>query len=248
MIVRKSVALHGTAVHTRDIKPGKDYDWYVKAGDLQLFEQMDEIYRIALRDVEGDAPKLAIIIDGQRIGFLIGDLPSQRVDHSQRVIQDTLYLEFERQSHQTVSCHRTVLHTAAVLLLCSKKTYKYHEQHFTQYAEELFLRHSQEKELVFKTATLPIVSQQPNFNLPLIRQEKLALFSDLVNRNRCARYLLYFTERENIRFSFVSTGRLNIEKCYQVADKSDECLLLTLSSEVPQEINLKKGKSSRFRI
>ncbi|MCK5521882.1 MAG: hypothetical protein KAI83_01995 [Thiomargarita sp.] len=242
MIVRKPVALHGTAVHTRDIKPGKDYDWYVKAGDLQLFDKMDEIYRIALRDVEGDAPKLAIIIDGQRIGLLIGDLPSQRVDHSQRVIHDTLYLEFDREYH------RTVLHTAAVLLLCPKKTYKPHEQHFTQYAEELFLRHSQEKELIFKTATLPVVSQQPNFNLPLIRQEKIALFSDLINRNRCARYLLYFTERENIRFSFVSTGRLNLEKCEQVAEKSDECLLLTLSSEVPQEINLKKGKSSRFGI
>ncbi len=242
MIVRKSVALRGTAVHTRDIKPGKDYDWYVKAGDLQLFDKMDEIYRIALRDVEGDAPKLAIIIDGQRIGLLIGDLPSKRVDHSQRVIHDTLYLEFDLQSH------RTVLHTAAVLLLCSKNTYKQHEQHFTEYAEELFLHHSQEKELIFKTATLPVVSQQPNFNLPLIRQEKLALFSDLVNRNRCARYLLYFTSRDNIRFSFVSTGRLNLEKCYQVADKNDECLLLTLSSEVPQEINLKKGKSSRFKI
>jgi len=216
MIV-KSVALRGAAVHTRKKEPGQDYDWYVKAGHLQLFDKMDEIYRIALRDISAEVPKLAVILDEKSIGFLIGDMPCQRMDHSKRIIHDTLYLEFDLQYHPSV------LHTAGVLLLCSKNAYQIHEKHFMAYAERLL-----------KRVKLPVVSKQPNFNLASIRAEKLALFSDSVNRNRCARY-------------FVSTGRLKLEKCQQIADKSDECVLLTISSEVQSEINLKKNRFPHFR-
>ncbi|RKZ52962.1 MAG: hypothetical protein DRR16_24135 [Candidatus Parabeggiatoa sp. nov. 3] len=236
----KSVPLLGAAVHTRDVKPGQDYDWYVKAGDMQLFDKMAEIYRIALRDVEGDVPKLAVLIDGHRIGFLMSDLPSLRLDHTNRVIHDTLYLEFETQYQ------KTVLHAAAVLLLCSKKIYPIYEQQFADYAETLFYN-SQATQLIFKTIKLPIVDKQPNFRLAPLKPEKLALFSDLENQNRSARYLIHFKRRNNIYFCFVSTGRVSLDRCQQIADKSDECVLLTLSSEVVSEMNLKKGRFSRFR-
>ncbi|RKZ41698.1 MAG: hypothetical protein DRQ49_04250 [Gammaproteobacteria bacterium] len=239
MIV-KSVALRGAAVHTRKKEPGQDYDWYVKAGHLQLFDKMDEIYRIALRDISAEVPKLAVILDEKSIGFLIGDMPCQRMDHSKRIIHDTLYLEFDLQYHPSV------LHTAGVLLLCSKNAYQIHEKHFMAYAERL-LAHSPSTQLSLKRVKLPVVSKQPNFNLASIRAEKLALFSDSVNRNRCARYLIHFKYRDNHRFSFVSTGRLKLEKCQQIADKSDECVLLTISSEVQSEINLKKNRFPHFR-
>ncbi len=236
----KSVALLGAAVHTRDVKPGQDYDWYVKAGDMQLFDKIEEIYRIALRDVEGDVPKLAVLIDGHRIGFLISDLPSPRLDHGNRVIHDTLYLEFETQSQ------KTVLHAAAVLLLCSKKIYPIYEQQFAHYAETLF-DNSQATQLILETIKLPIVDKQPNFRLAPLKPEKLALFSDLENQNRSARYLIHFERRNNSCFSFVSTGRVSLDRCQQIAEKSDECVLLTLSSDVPSEVNLKKGRFSSFR-
>jgi len=239
MIV-KSVALRGAAVHTRKTEPGQDYDWYVKAGHLQLFDKTNEIYRIALRDVSAEIPRLAVIIDGERIGFLIGDMPCQRIDHGKRIIHDTLYLEFDLQYH------RSVLHTAGVLLLCSKNAYQIHEEHFMEYAEKLFA-HSPSTQLSFKRVKLPVVNKQPNFNLAPIVQEKLVLFSDTVNRNRCARYLIHFKYRDNRRFSFVSTGRLKLAKCQQIADKSDECVLLTLSSEIQSEVNLTKNRFSHFR-
>ncbi|OQY53421.1 MAG: hypothetical protein DRR08_28990 [Candidatus Parabeggiatoa sp. nov. 2] len=239
-MITKPVVLVGAAVHTRNSEPGQDYDWYVKAGDMQLFESMEEVYRLALRDVGGDVPRLAVIIRGQRVGFLVGDLPSKRQDHSHRLIYDTLYFEFDSQYQ------RSVLHTAAVLLLCSKKTYKIHEQHFTDYAEQLFYN-SHATHLILETVKLPIVDKQPDFSLTPINPEKLVLFSNQVNQNRCARYLIHFAHQEESCFSFVSTGRVSIDKCQQVADKTEKCVLLTLSAEVQTEVQLKKAPKSRLR-
>ncbi|RKZ93307.1 MAG: hypothetical protein DRR19_01575 [Candidatus Parabeggiatoa sp. nov. 1] len=240
-MVVKPVVLLGAAVHTRNNKPGQDYDWFIKVGDMQLFENMDKIYRVALRDIGGEVPRLAVLIDGQRVGFLMGELPSPRMDHSNRVIYDTLYLEFDTQYQ------RSVLHAAAVLLLCSKNTYKPHEQHFTDYAEMLF---QTAPGTHLPPIKLPVVHKQPNFNLEPINTKKLALFSNPENRNRCARYLINFDYKNNNTnntFSFVSTGRVSLEKCQQIADLNDECVLLTLSSEVQSEQNLKKGQLSRFK-
>jgi hypothetical protein len=239
----KSVALLGAAVHTRDINPGQDYHWYVKRDDLQLFDKIEEIYRIALRDVEGALPKLAVLIDGQRIGFLISELPTRRFDHTHRMIHDTLYLEFEMQYQ------KTVLHAAAVLLLCSKTIYPIYAEQFVDYAEILF-KNSQSTDNtdnILKTIKLPIVNKQPNFRLAAIKPEKWALFSDKDNQNRTARYLIHYERRKNNCFCFVSTGRLSLDRCQQIAEKSDECILLTLSSEVSEEVRLKKGRLSSFR-
>jgi len=235
-MVTKPVVLLGAALHTRDIEPGQDYDWYVKTGEMQLFEKMADIYRIGLRDVGGEVPKVAVIIDCRRVGFLVGDLPSKREDHGHRLIYDTLYLEFDSQYQ------RSVLHAVAVLLLCHKNHYKHYELHFTDYAEQLFYNLHAAPLLVFETVHLPIVDKQPDFSLTHLQADKLVLLSNQVNRNRCARYLIHFTHQEENSFSFVSTGRVSIKKCQQIADKTDECLLLTLSSEVESEVNLKKGR------
>jgi hypothetical protein len=238
-MVVKSVALLGAAVYTRDQQPGQDYSWYIKAGDLQLFDKIDEIYRLALRDVEGEAPKLAVIIKEQRIGLLIGDMPCQRIDHANRMIHETLYLEFD------AVFQKNVLHAVAMLLLGPKNHYKRYEKHFTDYAEILFYNSSHATELVLKTVKLPIVSQQPDFYLTAIEpNKKLALFSNPENRNRCARYLIHSMHMNTHHFSFISTGRLSLDKCYQIAHQSEECILLTLSQEAQTEVNLQRSKLS----
>ncbi len=224
------VIWEGVAVHTRDIKPGQDYGWQVQTGDTQLFKKIEEIHRLALRDIDGDAPVLAVLLDKKRVGFLIGELPSPRIDHSNRVIHNTLYLEFDKTYQQYV------LPTVATLLQCSKNTYKPHAQHFSDYAE-IFFENSPNRHL--KTVNLPDMCKQPSSDLKKITHGKLALFSNSENRNRCARYLMDFSSHNNC--TFISTGRLSLDKCQQVAKKSDECILLTLSSDVESEVELKKS-------
>lgn len=233
-MIMKPIVLLGAAVYTRDAEPGKDYDWYVKMGDIQLFKTMEEIHRLALRDANGEVPKIAVMIEKQRIGFLIADMPSQRLDHSNRVIYDTFYLEFD------ISYQRSVLHAAAILLLCSRNDYHEAEKHFTEYAERLFYNW-QAPQLILDTVKLPIVDKQPDLSLTWVEPDKLALSSNSVNQNRCARYLINFNAQPDNNFVFISTGRINLKKCQQVADKIEKCLLLTTSSEVLTEIKLKKG-------
>ncbi|MCK5719349.1 MAG: hypothetical protein KAH84_05280 [Thiomargarita sp.] len=236
----KPVNLCGVAVHTRNNQIGQDYNWYVKTGKLQLFDKMDEIFRLALRDVSGEMPKFAIITHGQHIGFLISDLPCERLDHSKRVIHNTLYLEFSAKNY------KTVLNAAAMLLLTSQPAYNLHETHFTEYAEKL-LQATQKPAISLETIKLPIIAQQPNFKLPRIKPEKVALFSNSINRNRCAHYLLHHYRRRNHHFIFVSTGRVSLEKCQQIAEKYDAGILLSLSSEVQPEVNLKVTNFSKFK-
>lgn len=237
----KPVNLLGAAVHTRGIEPGQDYDWYVTAGDMQLFKNMTEIYRLMLRDVSGDVPRLAVIIIGQRIGFLMADMPSQRLDHGKRVIYDSLYLEFATQEQQTV------LQAVAVLLLGFPNTYPAHEQHFMEYAEKLW-NNSQTTPLIFTTVKLPGLNILPPLDFPLLTLEKVVLFSDAVNQKRCAHHLICLASGDNNYFFLISTGRVNLEKCQQLADKTNKCVLLTLSEGMEgTEMNLKKGRFFRWK-
>ena len=237
----KQVSLLGAAVHTRGIEPGQDYDWYAKVGEMQLFDNIKEIYRLVLRDVSGEVPRLAVIMLGQHIGFLMGDMPCQRLDHSKRIIYDTLYLEFNTQYQPNI------LQAVAVLLLCSKNTYNFHEQHFTDYAEKLF-ENSHTTQLIFKTVKLPMMDFSSHFvSTPIKSHEKWVLFSNMVNRKRCAYHLIHLACNDNSRFYFISTGRVNLDKCQPIVEKSDECILLTLSQDMPSEINLKRGRFSRFK-
>ncbi len=227
----KQVNWQGAAVHTREIDPRKDYDWIVKQGELQLFEQMEYMHRVALRDAGGEAPILALLLEDQAVGLLIGDLPSSRLDHGNRVIYNTLYLEFDKEEQENI------LESITSLLLCSQKTYKPHQQHFSDYAETLY---AQEAE---KTVILPSLYKQADLSLSPIQSNKLILPSTPVNRNRCARYLMDFEpSTENGHFYLISTGRVSLEKCEEIAELSEDMLLLTLSSEVESEIDFNKGK------
>jgi hypothetical protein len=229
----KQVNWQGAAVHTREIDPGKDYDWIVKEGDLQLFEQMEYMHRVALRDAGGEAPILALLLEEQAVGLLIGDLPSSRLDHGNRVIYNTLYLEFDKDEQENI------LESITSLLLCTHKTYKPHQQHFGDYAEALYTK------TATNTVILPSLYKQPSILLSPIKSNKLILPSTQVNRHRCARYLRDFEpSTEESHFYLISTGRVSLEKCEEIAELSEAMLLLTLSSEVESEIdfNQEKGK------
>jgi len=234
-MVIKPVVLIGAALHTRKFEHGQDYDWYVKKGELQLFDQMEEIHRVMLRDVGGEAPRLAVIIEEQRVGFMIGELPCpRRKDHAKRVIHNTLYFEFDTEYY------RSVLHAVVILLLRPQNYYKPYKQYFSNYAERLF-SYSEMPEFILKTVKLPSANQANLINS--IQGDKWVLFSNAKNRYRCARQLVDFVYRGEDHFCFVSTGRVNLEKCQKIAKQSDECILLTLSSEVESEVNLKKERN-----
>jgi hypothetical protein len=225
----------GVAVHTRGVKRGEDYGWYVKAGDTQLFEPMEEIHRLVLRDVGGKTPKLAVLLKQDRLGFLIGNMPSQRWDHAPRIINDTLYLEF----NQEYDC---VLEAVANLLVCSADEYKKYEQDLTNYAERLYDNSSVEK--------FDEIEWASGKNLPSpIKPDKLALALPYNDNSckRCGGYLIEAAIRGVSSFCFVSTGGVSLEKCQQLANKmSVGCVILTESSEVGEEIDLKKRDLRRL--
>ncbi len=226
--------LQGAAVHTRGLRPGEDYKWAVTTGELLLFDKIDHIHRLSLRDVGGEVPLFCVILEQKRVGLLMGDLASSRIDHSGRVIYNTLYLEFE-ETYQ-----RYVLEAVASLLLCSKNTYIPHAQHFNHYAEMLL------DKTPLATINLPAMYKQPDSQFKKITSEKMILCSNIENLNRSASYLNTFKPHANKNFFFISTGRVGLVKCQQVVKNFQQCLMLTLSSEVVSDVELKKGGLSLF--
>src|SRR3990172_8668081 len=122
----------GTAVHTRDVERGKDYGWYVRKGDMWLFDQAEEIYRVALRDTGGDTRKLALLTAEKRVGIMLCDMQSVRIDHGNRIIYDTLYTEFEEVSGPDI------FEYASGLLVCVAEEYENIRRYTTEYAEKVY--------------------------------------------------------------------------------------------------------------
>ena len=265
----------GVAVHTRGNKHDEDYGWYVKVGSTNLFSVVEELHRIALRDIEGQLP-VAMLIKDKRVGFLVARMPGPREDHVQRLISDTLYLEFSHKDQITI------LKMVATLLTCSKEDYEQHRQYFTEYAEELYklgqkflqnfslpligtklsigesLTHIsavlEAKELYeqyqnfLRTTVLPIAENQLMILEP-VKLDRLAILPYGDNTcQKCASYLSSFSTEESL--CFVSTGpRITLEKYHQLTKIADRVINLTQSSEITK-VDLKKsliqGITKRF--
>lgn len=223
----------GVAIHTRNYQ-GQDYDWCVKHGGFHLFEKMANVHRLVLRDIgSNSSPRLGIIIQDSYIGFLIGDMPSKRYDFQERNILTTLYLEVG------VDGFTTILKLVASLLICSQEQYKFCINPLLEYAEELYqLGYSA---IEISSITLDIEDIEPSENSAAITGKNIALYSILTNRKRCANYLIQLTLpiADDIIFCFVSTGEVNIEECQQVAKQFDQCLMLTLSTQLLVEVDIK---------
>jgi len=68
------------------------------------------------------------------------------------------------------------------------------------------------------------------------------------NFERCSAYLKSAIFQKNKSFVFISTGRVGMERCREIADKYDQCLILTMSSEIKSEVNLKDIFRNLFQI
>jgi hypothetical protein len=228
--MNREILPKGIAVHTRDIERGKDYGWYVRKGDLWLFKPIEDIYRVALRDTSGETRKLALLNAEKRVGIMLCDMPSERIDHGNRIIYDTLYAEFEEVSRADI------LEYASALLVCAAEEYENIRGYATEYAEKLYQEPESELEKYsFSSPDTPVTETTSKAKL----SGKRILPSLPENFQRCSAYLKSAVIQKNASFVFISTGRVGMERCRQVADKYDQCLILTMSSEIKSEVNLK---------
>ncbi len=231
------------AVHTRDIARGMDYGWHVKKGDLWLYQRTEDIYRAVLRDTSGDTRKFALLMAEKRAGLLLCDMASERIDHGNRIIYDTLYTEVDG-TEQT-----DLLEYGACLLTCPDEEYKAVEKQAVAYAEQLYGNREQpETEEIPCSFSLCQSKEEPaKFSGKRAMQYKGDIkFPDDANVRKCAQYLRWLAKehkrffKNGNSFVFVSTGRVGREKCRQLADLHDTCLILTMTSEIDRELRLEE--------
>jgi len=224
----------GSALHTAGEKLDQEYAWYVEGGNLELLDRMKIIHRALLRDVGGESPRLALLLQEQRIGFLIGDMPSPRRDYyGNRILYNTLYLEFKKKPE--------ILNYFASLLRCSTEEYDRAKKAFTDFSEWLY---KQEK---YPSPDLPALEEiDIQDHVKIESGKKWALYNNETNRRRCAAYLLHEVTRNNT-ICCVVTGRVSVERCQRAVEEHNTIgmfLILTLASEMEKksEISLKNIK------
>jgi hypothetical protein len=116
------------ALHTRD--RDDDYRWRVEVGQFSAAEVLKELHRELLADKSAHPATSLIFLDrGDVLGLVVGNLKSQRRDHSQTLIDDTLLAEFAPDQRTTL------LLTVASLLDPSTADCR---SRFLDYAEQLF--------------------------------------------------------------------------------------------------------------
>jgi hypothetical protein len=215
----------GSALHTAGEKLDQEYAWYVEGGNLELLDRMKIIHRALLRDVGGESPRLALLLQEQRIGFLIGDMPSPRRDYyGNRILYNTLYLEFKKKPE--------ILNYFANLLCCSTEEYDRAKKAFTDFSEWLY---KQEK---YPSPDLPALEEMDiQDHVKIESGKKWALYNNETNRRRCAAYLRDKVIMDDT-FCCVVTGRVSIELCKKAVIENNtikEFLILTLASEMEKK-------------
>lgn len=243
------IASKHAAVHTRDIARGMDYGWHVKKGDLWLYQRTEDIYRAVLRDTSGETRKFALLIAEKRAGLLLCDMASDRIDHGNRIIYDTLFTEFDGTEKTAL------LEYGACLLTCPDEEYKNVEKQALTYAEQIYRnRESQETKDAPCSFSLCQSKEEP---ARFSGKRALAFkgdtnFPDDSNVRKCAQYLRWLAKesgrffKNGNSFVFVSTGRVGKEKCRQLADLYDFCLILTMTSEIEKEVSLEENPVIRI--
>ncbi|OQW92329.1 MAG: hypothetical protein BWK79_14905, partial [Beggiatoa sp. IS2] len=230
----KLILPDGVALHTAGEKRDQEYGWFIEKGDIEILDTIKNLHRSLLRDVGGESPRLAILVQKQRLGFFIGDMSSPRRDYyGNRIIQDTLYLEYKDKSKVNV------LNYVANLLLCSNEQYEKIREDFTRFAESLY---KQPDEL----PDLPSLTETSIQDCKEITSDKSALYNNSLNRQRCAIYLREKAVKSD-SFCCVVTGRVSVERCEQaVLENKDikEFLILTLASEMEKKGEIPLDKIS----
>lgn len=235
------IKIKGAAVHTRDIQRDKDYGWYVIKGDMSLYDQTEDIYRTLLRDVSGDTRKFALITSDGHAGLLFCDIPSERIDHGNRIIYDTLYLEFSG-----IEEVKLIAEFTASLLTYPNTEYKKHEERVVKYAEQLYQDKDNQNinDISFAFEHCQNTGESIRFSGKTVLPYNNGDFTSNPNVRKCAKWLKYLAGQSSESFKngsiFVSTGRVGLERCRHIAKDYATCLILTMSSEVRKEERIKE--------
>ena len=214
------------ALHTRDRE--NDYHWYPETGDPKLSGKLREFFQVLLAnfDAKPAAPATFLLFDeGDRVGLLVGNLKTNRSDHLNTRIDDSLLLEFD-------SSQRSAAYRLAAGLLGSSSSQI--QQQLLAYAEDRFQGRN-ENPLVVQP--IPAKQSGPS-DLPLSDSPHIALRSNEANCRRVATLLDYAADHPGHLgrgVLVVSTGFVGKDKLEQFVPQVERMIALSRSSSIPEE-------------
>ncbi|MBA4192653.1 MAG: hypothetical protein C0467_32195 [Planctomycetaceae bacterium] len=212
------------ALHTRD-RP-EDYRWFPEVGQSQLSHVLKELHRELVADQDAHPASTFIFLEERwRVGLLVANLKTNRQDHAQRFINDTLLLEFDSNDRETV------LRLAAGLLAEEASAI---QQHLLVYAEAAYKRQTTGQVGIEPLAVPPVASISGSDDLPL--QFRVGLRSTEGNQHRVAGLLHQVASKpaERRPFVVVSTGFVGRDKLQQHAVHAQHFIALTRASSFPE--------------
>lgn len=214
------------ALHTRD--RDTDYHWYPETGEPKLSGKLREFFQglLANFDAKPAAPATFLLFDeGDRVGLLVGNLTTNRSDHLNTRIDDSLMLEFD-------SSQRSAAYRLAAGLLGSSSSEI--QQQLLAYAEDRF-RGRNENPLVVQR--IPANQSGPS-DPPSWDSSHIALRSNETNCRRVARLLNYAADHPGHLARgvlIVSTGFVGKDRLEQFVPQVERMIVLSRSSTIPEE-------------
>lgn len=228
------------AIHSRGESRGKDYGWYPEwqfgnAFNSSIFKQMKETHRHLIRDVGGETRRIAIlhVPKDKKIGFLICDINTNRMDHVYRDILDTVYLEFNAVNEKLIEC-------LATLLIVNEEEYERIALGIVERARQAVNAHKFAFRILSEKGNPTVVHKER-------KDERIVLKNNKKNRQRCVDFLINSYQDSHKSLLFVSTGRVNIDKIQNYLNEYvfEELCVLTMSSTVENEIDLNTKTSTK---
>lgn len=215
------------ALHTRDRQD--DYCWFAAAGIGMLTDILKTLHRSLLTDQDAQpSPLFALVDHEQKIGILVGQLETERKDHTgTRLIDDALLLEFGIDEREKV------LRFAAALLTDDSKSIR---QTLLEYAEARFREKQKFGSVTLETLPTPMPTVAPEHD-ELLSFPHVGLRATNDALSQVAGLLMHLannpssTERP---FVLVSTGFVGREKLHQQAIGSPRFVALTRSPSFPE--------------
>lgn len=226
------------ALHTRD--RDNDYRWRFAVGQFSIADRLKEIHRELIADRSARAATSLIFLDrGDVLGLVVANLKSQRRDHSQTLIDDTLLAEFAPDQRQIL--------LLAVASLVDPSTAKDFRSRFLAYAEEFF--HSSAGQPSAGSICIPALPGGADDGLSGIRQ--FVVHSNDANLRRVASLLQSAATTPEILkrpFLLVSTGFVGPESLEPFTNDGEQFIALSRSSKVPEsgELSIKKKLPAGF--
>ncbi|MDW8244789.1 MAG: hypothetical protein RMJ88_16395, partial [Thermogemmata sp.] len=230
------------ALHTRNRET--DYCWSPEIGQALLLPELKELHRQLIADLDAnpESPATFLLLDkGARIGLVLGNLKTNRRDHLNTRIDDTVLLEFD-------AAQRSSVYYAAAGLLDTMSAQI--QQCFLAYAEDFF--HRKYSTLIpLITPSLPV--SHGSFS-DLLESRHIALRSHAATCRRVASLLTNAAEQPQLLGShvlIVSTGHVGRDKLQKLARQYKGFIALSRSASIPegQVVTLtpdKKGLSKSF--